>query len=336
MTRASSSTYANFSSTNITNPHHFKKPTNKPIVSPSKKSTTKPVYKYPTKKPLNLQPPTVRPIYKYPTKIPSYHYPSKKPTVKPTKQTTFTPTVIPAIKPSVAPSFGPTVQPNSPSAVPTFRPSFEPTSSPIVAWCSCTHYQDLNGGQNIVACWNVTKSNEFYGIYSASDVSFSYNEIINNPNFPGNSTLANCDGHSYNNAHPFDSYGAAYSSTGTTYRIVYLNSQLYISQCGVNGYNNLSTIGSVSCTYDIQEIGSLQGTSETELTINTDLKITIGVVVSVILVSLCVIVMFLHRKYKTNNNVETNKDDDLDIFYTINNNDENKHCSNNPMNIVSS
>ncbi len=78
-------------STKITNdPQHLQKPTTKPLLSPS----NKPVYKYPTKKPLNRKSPTVRPVYKYPTKMPIhlkphtvkpvYKYPTKKPlTLKP-------------------------------------------------------------------------------------------------------------------------------------------------------------------------------------------------------------------------------------------------------------
>ena len=93
--------------------------------------------------------------------------------------------------------------------------------------------------------------------------------------------------------------------------------------------------GQVECPNSLhQEIGSLQGAPETQLMVTNDSKMTIAVVVSIILVIFCAAGMFiLYRKYKT-----TNKDYDLEIFYsatTPSNNYENQNYSNNPMDSVS-
>ena len=102
------SSLAMVNSTNTSDPRHImRKPSTKPIVS-----TTKPVYKYPTKKQLNLKPPTVKPIYKYPsnkpvsnkvpTTKPAYKYPSRKPIYNyPTKKPIYN-------YPSKKPIFSPT------------------------------------------------------------------------------------------------------------------------------------------------------------------------------------------------------------------------------------
>ena len=46
--------------------HHQRKPITMPLVSPNRTPnvpTTKPLYKYPTKKPSSLKPPNVKPVY---------------------------------------------------------------------------------------------------------------------------------------------------------------------------------------------------------------------------------------------------------------------------------
>ena len=136
--------------------------------------------------------------------------------------------------------------------------------------------------------------------------------------------------------------GIVYISSKKEYNIYFAFGDTYIFDCTID--QAATNAGAVTCPNKLlnnEGIGSLQGTSETELITNNDSKMTIAVVVSIILTVFCAVVMFiLYRKYKsTNNNMKENKDYDLEIFYSANtatNNYENQNYSNNPMESVSS
>ena len=114
-----------------------------------------------------------------------------------------------------------------------------------------------------------------------------------------------------------------------------------VYNCNTGGNSTTTKAGTVTCSYNLhQGIGSLQGTSETELITNKDSKITIGVVVSITLVIFCAAVMYIfyHKHKTTNNNMKENKDYDSEFFYSSNtttNNYENQYYSySNPMDSV--
>ena len=166
--------------------------------------------------------------------------------------------------------------------------------------------------------------------------------IVNNSNFPNPSIVPSCNGHTFDNVRPLTSNGVAVVKTGGSYFYVYYNGTGYQRYDCVNAVSlNLVSKGQTECPSALyQGIGSLQGTSETELIINNDSKITIGVVVSIILAVFCAAVMYIfyHKHKTTNNNMKENKDYDSEFFYSSNtttNNYENQYYSySNPMDSV--
>ena len=321
--------------------HSFNSTTNT-TADPSKhnkKPTNKPVYRYPTTKP-------ILPINKTPTKKPLYRYPTTKPIIKPVNK--IVPTKKPIYKyPSKSP-FNPshlsTIVPSSP---PTFGPSAVPALSCLLpcltaATCFCnifTHSNQVNYGPNVILCYNTTKPNMYFGVYNAAEVPiFKTNLIVPNPTFPTSSKLNVSCGSAgmHDNIAPLDSLGTAYQ-IGTEYYVIFNE----IGDSGLNVYGCNATASSYEVTVDVgavdclgnhpnenATIGFLQGNEE--LTHDSISVTVVAVVVSIILtVFVCVVMFILYRKYK-NNNLKQYKDInyDMEIFY-ITNGDNN--YSHNPM-----
>ena len=351
--------------------------TSKPVVSPTRKTeynypTSKPMYKYPTKKPLNLKPPTAKPVYRYPSKKPvKCPTGSSNPILSPSAEpyasilpTIVSPSKVPSLlsstQPTNSPGFSPTKPPTS-NALPTLQPvvtgvstiptnSHQPSSEPSTvapsnmptSSCACNNYTvhsynvGVNMGPGLFLCWNVAKPIEYFGVYASTDISFTKNLIITNPIFPSASVInAPSCSFVYDNFHPLTPQGLAYNHTGTVFHM----SATILNRCGgQTGY--FFNAGEIPCPNNLrQEVGSLQGASETELITTKDSKIIIGVVVSIILIVFSAIAMYiLYHKYKTKNstvnNAKENKEYDLEIFYSAsstNNNYANQYYSNNLM-----
>ena len=85
--------------------------------------------------------------------------------------------------------------------------------------CSCQEIRnDFTDSTDVIACWNSTKPDEYFGVYNYSfgnhnstDYDFSTNRIIKNPDFPYDSVFPTCPDFDlrYDNARPTD-LGLAY------------------------------------------------------------------------------------------------------------------------------
>ena len=204
-----------------------------------------------------------------PTLIPASVAPSTKPSLIPSVEPNFVPSTKPTFIPSIEPSVGPYTKPtliptNMPSMAPSSKPSFIPSAVPVFASaCFCHRYDAVLALVGFVLCYNNTKPNEYFGVYTSLDILFSTNLIIKNPNFPSNSVVSVCGG-AYDNSQPLTSDGVAFLISIpyiATSKIYDSGSNVKFQICGGLEYV-LTDMGSVTCPNSVLNNEGL-GTSET-------------------------------------------------------------------------
>ena len=298
------------------------------------KPTTKPIYKYPTKKPNNykstsmpIKKPANKPVYHYPSRKPIKKFPSNKPvhlsTTNPTPAPTIALTSIPSTQPSskfpeissIFPSETPVVDSTfAPSVFPSFNPSLlEPTITPAYI-------------PSVIPTLKSTAVPSFM----PSDIP-SVVPILKPSTVPSYMPSA-IPTHQPSMTPTFMPAGISTFKPTISPTSTFLPSIAPIGSSGCNVCNqscvNYDSCNSTCTNFNIcvcnpsdpgcnQNVETIQYASEN--IINTHFNALIGIIVASVLVcvSCTVAVMFaIYRKYKS---FQKSSDDNLESFYSSNN-----------------